>query len=1045
MSVLHRVLPLVSLLLVLAPWSSGCSQSSSKDEASAEKSAANGADAPKDARAAPVAAAEKAAFDEAPGDAEMKMEEEEEDDASGDGKEGKKGKAETWKRATILANTSRLMVGDDESLPIEGMHVRTRVDGFRARVLIDFFFYNPDDRQYEGTFNLRLPNGASPWFLAFGQSTWEAESAKTPAPKYDDPEQVKGQTFDPEAIMRAREASWIEPKEARMVPKEKAAFAYGQTVRRRVDPALMEWAGAGVFNARIFPIGPRKLHRVVVGYDMDLTAVGDDLELQLPIPEGLPSSTVDLNVSAPKGVKVEVTPTAEGNTSGPRRYLRLEDVSGQVITVRSSRAKGIALTGTDPGVGSMFAARVEPVLPKAKKKAGGRAAVLMVDTSLSSNPDRFNVWLALMRNILDNNRGSIERFAVLFYNVETSWFREEFVDNTPENLEALIEHAGQRALEGATDTRAALHEASHPRWLAEGEGPEAWDVFVLGDGATTWGEADPHAIANATSDSRAGALFAYTTGMAGGDDTMLQHLTRQSGGAVFSVVGESEVAAASIAHNTRPWEIRGITLPGATDVLIAGRPRVIFEGQRLLVVGRGTPKSGAQVTLSLAQGTTTKDVRVKLATVVESDLAPRTYGQLAVGQLEDFLEATEDHAHAYARHFRVTGKSTSLLMLESKEDYERFGIVPANDAKTVLEHLAGELVATALEQLAERLGDPKAAFDSQLKKMSAIPGVEVTLAPDLAKLLGALPSDAYRVRGEPLAVKGHTRDGIPKTVLEQLAARKPEYDTLTTEAERRYRELGPADALKALSSLVEAQPGDGVLARDIGFSAMNWGLHSQAYHLFARVAKARPFEPQTYRAMALTLSAGGHHDLALAYFEIGLAGKWDSRFGEFRQILLQDYLRFLRGKGGQALSPTLASYAKTRSEQLASQVDVTEADILVTITWNTDNTDVDLHVVEPSGEECYYAHANTASGGRLTRDVTQGYGPEMYVLSKAPAGAYKVRAKYFASDVNRASARTKVYATITRNWGRAGEEVETQVVTLETGKDMHDLVTVTVR
>ena len=128
-----------------------------------------------------------------------------------------------------------------------------------------------------------------------------------------------------------------------------------------------------------------------------------------------------------------------------------------------------------------------------------------------------------------------------------------------------------------------------------------------------------------------------------------------------------------------------------------------------------------------------------------------------------------------------------------------------------------------------------------------------------------------------------------------------------------------------------------------------------------------------------------------------------------------------------------------------SRMDVTEADILVTITWNTDSTDVDLHVIEPSGEECYFGHTTTRSGGRLTRDVTQGYGPEMYVLPEAPAGDYQVRAKYFASDVNRASARTKVYSTITRNFGRPDEEVESKVVTLETGKDMHDLMTVTVR
>jgi uncharacterized protein YfaP (DUF2135 family) len=44
--------------------------------------------------------------------------------------------------------------------------------------------------------------------------------------------------------------------------------------------------------------------------------------------------------------------------------------------------------------------------------------------------------------------------------------------------------------------------------------------------------------------------------------------------------------------------------------------------------------------------------------------------------------------------------------------------------------------------------------------------------------------------------------------------------------------------------------------------------------------------------------------------------------------------------------------------------------------------------------------------------VTQAYGPEMFTLPKAAAGKYQVRVKYFAQDTNRASTRTKVYATI---------------------------------
>jgi uncharacterized protein YfaP (DUF2135 family) len=114
---------------------------------------------------------------------------------------------------------------------------------------------------------------------------------------------------------------------------------------------------------------------------------------------------------------------------------------------------------------------------------------------------------------------------------------------------------------------------------------------------------------------------------------------------------------------------------------------------------------------------------------------------------------------------------------------------------------------------------------------------------------------------------------------------------------------------------------------------------------------------------------------------------------------------------------------------------------MVVISWNTDNTDVDLHVIEPSGEECFYQHTQTQSGGRLTRDVTQGYGPEMFILPQAPKGEYTVRAKYFASDRNRASARTKVHALVFENWGRPNEKVSEKVVTLELGKEMHTIAT----
>jgi uncharacterized protein YfaP (DUF2135 family) len=115
---------------------------------------------------------------------------------------------------------------------------------------------------------------------------------------------------------------------------------------------------------------------------------------------------------------------------------------------------------------------------------------------------------------------------------------------------------------------------------------------------------------------------------------------------------------------------------------------------------------------------------------------------------------------------------------------------------------------------------------------------------------------------------------------------------------------------------------------------------------------------------------------------------------------------------------------------------------MMVITWNTDNTDIDLHVKEPSGEECYYKNPSTKIGGRLTRDVTRGFGPEMYTLQDAPEGVYNVTALNYASDRNRTSVRTKVYTTIFEHWGTDQEKMRRATVALTEGKESKQLMKV---
>jgi hypothetical protein len=943
-----------------------------------------------------------------------------------------------WKRSQIVPNTSRLKVGDKDELPLKGVQANVRVDGFRARVVLDCFFYNDKAQPLEGSFQIRLPNEASLYFFAFGETVNRVTDQEIPRQAFFSVEQARKPGAAPKQILTQRKEYWDDPKVARMVPRVKAAFAYRQTVRRRVDPALVEWSGAGVFSARVFPLAPQKLHRIVIGYDVPLIAAGDDLVYRLDLPT-VPSCVVDVSVAEIPNAHVTVTPKAQPARFGGRTHYRFEDPDERTISVRIDDPGTIMLAGSNKETGAYFTTTFRPELPAADAQSGPSRGVFLVDVSLSSNPERFNIWLKLLRTILKNNRDSMKQFAVLFFNIESFWWWDGFVANNDENADALFKFADTLSLEGATNLGRALAEAVGPSWPNPSNEAKPFNLFLLSDGEATWGENDLYSLSNTLNSASGPALFAYSTSMSGTSTRTLSHLARESGGAVFSVVGEAQVAQAAKAHRRQAWRIEGVRVTGGRDLLLAGRPTSIFPGQKLLLVGRGLlDDQQPEVVLILRRGNEQKQVHTKIDHLIKSDLAPRTYGQVAVSQLETLTDATEEISTAFARHFRVTGKTCSLLMLDSEEDYKRFNIKPEEDAFVVNENAASEVFDVALRQLGDLIGNPKAAFLAWLEKLEDLPGVEFHVPTALRLALKKIPTAAFAVKSPPLASQQWTWQGIPGDIQEQLASKELDYDAISREAVRRLKKHGPADALCILSSLVESHPGDSGLARDVGFTAMEWGLGGEAYSLFRRVAVSRPYEPQTYQAMARCLTGMEQADLAIAYYEVALAGKWD-------EIVGMEYLHLLRRVAAGEFQTNVPDFARARLNSLSSQFDSDRTDLVVTIMWNTGGTDVDLHVTDPNGEECLYSHRQTKIGGRLTEDVTEGYGPEMFRLKQAVPGRYRIRVNYFSSDVNRTGTRTKVFATIYQGWGTQSERVTRKVVTLRTGKEMHDIATIIVK
>lgn len=74
-----------------------------------------------------------------------------------------------------------------------------------------------------------------------------------------------------------------------------------------------------------------------------------------------------------------------------------------------------------------------------------------------------------------------------------------------------------------------------------------------------------------------------------------------------------------------------------------------------------------------------------------------------------------------------------------------------------------------------------------------------------------------------------------------------------------------------------------------------------------------------------------------------------------------------------------------------------QARLRVVLSWNSDGTDIDLHVVTPSGEHSWYGQRVIAGGGALDVDVTTGYGPEIFAHPAPEKGPYLVYVNYYGS------------------------------------------------
>ena len=232
-------------------------------------------------------------------------------------------------------------------------------------------------------------------------------------------------------------------------------------------------------------------------------------------------------------------------------------------------------------------------------------------------------------------------------------------------------------------------------------------------------------------------------------------------------------------------------------------------------------------------------------------------------------------------------------------------------------------------------------------------------------------------------------------------------------------------AILVVSNLAELGLDDPQLLRMLGYKLSNYSAKKEAIQVFRKVAQLREEEPQSFRDLGLALAEDAQYNEAAKNLYRVVTNEWSSRFGDVQLVTLNDLNSLIARHQGIDVS-----YIDKR---LLKKEPV---DVRVVLSWDTDNCDMDLWVTDPKDEKCYYQNTLTYLGGKISRDVTQGYGPEEFMLKKAENGKYKVQVDYFGTHSQKQLMPVSLRITFYTHFGTPQQKQEETTVRLSNAKEV---------
>ncbi|RKU35889.1 hypothetical protein C6495_04790 [Candidatus Poribacteria bacterium] len=468
-------------------------------------------------------------------------------------------------QAQGIVVTHRPSTPQVEPLTLERHHVSVSIDNQLAVTKIDQVFANPNDRQLEGTYFFPLADDvAVSDFVLY----------------------IDG-----------------EPVTAELLRKDEARHIYEGIVRASQDPALLEYIGRGMFQARVFPIPPKGERRIQLEYAQILKVNAELAKYTYPLrtekftPHPVGSVAVSLEIESPHPLKTIYSPSHD--IAIHRKHARHASVSYEGANVPAHRdfvcyysvsdkdvSMNLLTHRTTPDAAGYFLLLISPKYDVKKTDILEKDFIFVLDRSSSMAGTKIEQAKKALRFCMRNlNDG--DRFNLISFNADVEPFSEKLVPVKDKRQTALafisrIDALGHTNINDALLTAlAAEPDAARPRIL-----------IFLTDGEPTIGEREPVRILKNISEANRGQARIFVFGV--GNDVnvqLLDKIAEQNGGTRQYVSPQEnlEIAITSFFTKVNEPVLANLALDMGhiqTKSLYPQRLPDLFRGSQLTVLGR---------------------------------------------------------------------------------------------------------------------------------------------------------------------------------------------------------------------------------------------------------------------------------------------------------------------------------------------------------------------------------------------------------------------------------------------------------------------------